>query len=148
VNCARSVVDLIMHYWPYSIDALCNLNKQGFLGSGQSSSPVRKMYVCCCDWGTSTKRHKQADLEKSFFGNSQGETVDLGAEQCMAFRSRYSFCPNLFHSGILVRNDATKDRLQQRLQGSLIMSGLVFLRQLLPDPCSQDPVREQGPRIQ
>jgi hypothetical protein len=22
VDCARSVVDLIMHYWPYSIDAL------------------------------------------------------------------------------------------------------------------------------
>jgi hypothetical protein len=43
------------------------------------------------------------------------------------------FCINLFHPGILVRNEATKLRLEQRLQGlqgSIIMSGLVFLHRL------------------
>ena len=33
-----------------------------------------------------TKYYKQADLEKSFFGNSRGETVEFGAEQCMSFQ--------------------------------------------------------------
>lgn len=56
---------------------------------------------------------------------------------------------NTFHIGILVRNDVVKDRLQKRLRGSLIMSGLTFLRQfVLSDLCPQDLVREQRPRIQ
>jgi len=40
-----------------------------------------------------------------------------------------SFRTNLSYSGILVRNDTVKDRLKQRLRGSVIMSSLAFLRQ-------------------
>ena len=29
-----------------------------------------------------TKCHKQADLEKSFFGDGRGEAVEFGADQC------------------------------------------------------------------
>ena len=73
------------------------------------------------------KFRKQVDLEASFFGNGQGETVEFGAEQCMEFHCDASFCTNLFHSGILVRNDAAKDRLERRLnKSSIVMSGLVF----------------------
>jgi hypothetical protein len=42
------------------------------------------------------------------------------------------FCTNPSHSGVIVRNEVTKARLQQKfkgLRGGLIMSGLVFLRQ-------------------
>ena len=39
------------------------------------------------------------------------------------------FYINPFHSGILVRDDAAKTKLEQRLQGSIIMLGLTFMRQ-------------------
>ena len=32
-----------------------------------------------------TNFHKQVDLEKSFFGNSQGKPIEFGADQCTAF---------------------------------------------------------------
>ena len=43
----------------------------------------------------------------------------------MTFRSVPKFPP-----GILVRNDAARDRLQQKLQNSIIMSGPTFSRQV------------------
>ena len=36
-----------------------------------------------------TKFRKQADFEKSFFGNGQGEAVDFGADQCTASNLRH-----------------------------------------------------------
>lgn len=35
-----------------------------------------------------------------------------------------------FHSGILVRNDIARDKLQQKLKNSIIMLGPMFSRQL------------------
>ena len=45
------------------------------------------MCVCNSDRLPETKYHKQADLENTFFGNNQGETVEFGAEQCMHISS-------------------------------------------------------------
>ena len=52
------------------------------MGSGRCSSPVKEMCVYNSDCPSETKYRKQADLENSFFGNSQGETIEFGAEQC------------------------------------------------------------------
>ena len=44
------------------------------------------------------------------------------------------FCTNPSHSGVIVRNETTKARLQQKfkgLRGGIVMSGLILLRQLL-----------------
>ena len=74
-----------------------------------------------------TKCCEQADLEMTFFGNSQGEAVEFGADQCTSFIYDILSYTNPFYLGILVRNDAVRDRLQQRLGSSIIMSGLTFL---------------------
>jgi len=76
-----------------------------------------------------TEFHKQIGFEGSLFGNGQGEIVEFGAGQCMMFLGDTLSCTNPFHPGILVRNDATKDRLQKRLESSLILSGLTFPHQ-------------------
>ena len=106
-----------------------DLNEQLLTGSGRSSSLAREMCVRCHGRLPWTNCHEQADLEKSFFGNGQGEAIEFGADQCTAFCCDVSFCTNPFHSGILVRNDTTKDKLRQRIGGSLIMSDLIFLHQ-------------------
>ena len=101
------------------------------MGSDQCSSPVREMCVCSHDRLPGIKYYKQIDLEKSFFGSGQGETMEFGADQCKHFISFVKF-----HSvptsppGILVRDDAVRDRLQQRVGNSIIMSVLKFLRWL------------------
>ena len=63
-------------------------------------------------------------------GTAKEKPLIWGRNNVWHFIQTPSFCPNFFHVGILVRNDAVKDRLQQRLQGSLIMLSLTFSSQL------------------
>ena len=52
---------------------------------------------------------------KAFFTGGQGEDIDLGAKQCMKFHSYTLFCTSdACYPGILVRNDATKARLEEK----------------------------------
>lgn len=70
---------------------------------------------------------------KAFFTGGQGEDIDLGAKQCIEFHFDTLFyvvdtcCP-----GILVRNDATKARLEEKfpvLGRNNFMLVLTFLSQ-------------------
>ena len=51
-----------------------------------------------------------------------------------------SLCIDPFHTGILVRDEAAKGKLQQRVKSSIIMLGLRSCVSPLPDPFPQDPV--------
>ena len=84
MNCARSVTELIMRYWPCSIDILKperaiidGFRPIFFVGQGD----VRLLL-----WpGYQGLNIIQADFEKSFFGSGQGEAVELAANQCAVF---------------------------------------------------------------
>jgi hypothetical protein len=65
------------------------------MGSDQCFSLAREMYVYVRDQLPGTKHRTQADLENSFFGSGQGETVDFGAEQCKNLAWDCLFCINL-----------------------------------------------------
>ncbi|KAF9647525.1 hypothetical protein BDM02DRAFT_3187952 [Thelephora ganbajun] len=88
VSCARSIIELITHYWPHSIDPL---------------KPERALI----DGARPTFYSDQGDVafEKSLFRTGGGGPVEFGAKQC-----------------ILVRNDITKEKLQERLGKSIIMT--------------------------
>jgi hypothetical protein len=61
----------------------------------------------------------QCDFEKSFFGDYDAGPVEFGADQCK--RTVSLFLTNPFMGlilGILVRDDATKTRLNERLGGN------------------------------
>jgi len=88
------------------------------------------MYVYGRDRFAGAKYHTQADLEESLFGGGQEEVVEFGADQCKHFVCDVYIRYQPFHSGILVRNDATRDRLQQRLRNSIVMSVLTSPRWL------------------
>ena len=49
-----------------------------------------------------------------------------------------SLCIDHFHAGILVRDEAAKGKLQQRVKSSIIMLGLRSRISCLPDPFPQD----------
>ena len=57
------------------------------MGSDRCFFPAKEMCVCGSNSPSETKYRRQADLENSFFGNSQGETIEFGAEQCKRISS-------------------------------------------------------------
>jgi len=69
-------------------------------------------------------------LRSCSLGAAEGKPSNLGRTNVRHSIREISFCANPPHSGILVRNDAARDRLQQRLGNSIIMSSLTFLCQL------------------
>lgn len=66
VNCARSVVDLILKFWPESIDALAPEH-----GKVAGAQPIF----------FGKRSSNILTVDGSLFG-SKGSTIDLGAEQC------------------------------------------------------------------
>lgn len=72
---------------------------------------------------------------QALFKNGQEENIDLGAKQCAVPHLWHLFCTSdTFYLGILVRNDVTKARLEERfptLGRNNFMSVLVLLLQLL-----------------
>jgi len=129
VNCARSVIELITLYWPCSIDALQperaivdgfpptffdgRENVRLLQWSGRQELNVVNRLI----W----KRHQLGMAEARL--SSSVRTI------VRHFVHNFLFCTNPFPSGILVRNDATKHRLEQRFRRNIIMSGPTFLRQ-------------------
>ena len=130
MNCAGTIVELITHYWPYSIDILEPeraiidgfrpiffagqenvrlLAWLGYQGLNVANRPISRGHSLV------TAREKPSSLVRVNVWHFIGDTP---------------FCTNPFYPGILVRNDATKVRLEERLEGSLIMSGLISLHQL------------------
>jgi hypothetical protein len=95
-----------------------------------------------------TKYHEQADWEKSFFGNNQGEPIEFGANQCTAFRlSFYSvptLCTQVYSCAMMLRRTGCRNGLETVSSCQFPRSSASCLLDLFP----QDPVREQGPRIQ
>ena len=131
VNCARSVVELIMRYWPHSIDAVKpeRASIDGcmpifFDGQGNVRLLLRLGY----------QRLSVANrpiLRLCSLGTAEGNLLNSERKNVWHPICDVSSYVNSSHSGILVRNDAAKDRLRQRLGDcSIIMSGLMSLRQL------------------
>ena len=129
MNCARSVIELITRYWPYSIDAL--RPEEAIVNGVRPIFFVGQENVCLLSQLNylRVKFRKQGNLDRSFLANRHGEPIEFGADQCTAFRLAILFCNNLSRSGILVRNDAAKERLKQRLGNNLIMSVFTSPRQ-------------------
>ena len=88
MDCARTIVELITHYWPYSIDIL--EPERAIIDGFRPVFYPSHENVCSLLLGQSgTKSYQQGDFERSFFGKGQGETVEFGAGQCMAPHQRY-----------------------------------------------------------
>jgi len=131
VECARSVIELIIRYWPYSIDALqperaiIDGVRPIFFPSQENvrflSFPVRQGLKVA-----NRPISRSRSLETTGGNPSNSGQTNVRHSVC-----DISFCTNPFYSGILVRNDAAKDKLQQRLGRSIIMLDLTFLCQLL-----------------
>ncbi|KAI6094857.1 hypothetical protein EDD16DRAFT_1502638 [Pisolithus croceorrhizus] len=71
VNCAHSVIELISHFWPNSIDHL-----QPEHGIIDGSKPVLFM-----GWGKDTTHYQQ------FFVGAPGSHIEFGAQQCILVRN-------------------------------------------------------------
>ncbi|KAI6137060.1 hypothetical protein F5141DRAFT_1209364 [Pisolithus sp. B1] len=71
VNCAHSVIELISHFWPNSIDHL-----QPEHGIIDGSKPVFFM-----GWGKDTTHYQQ------FFVGAPGSHIEFGAQQCILVRN-------------------------------------------------------------
>ena len=130
MNCARTVVELITHYWPYSIDILeperaiiDGFRPIFFAGQENVSSLSQLDYRGLNATNRSISRSRSSVM-------ARGKPSSLARVNVRHFIGDTPFCANLFYPGILVRNDTTKDMLQRRLEGSLIMLGLTFLRRL------------------
>ena len=130
MNCARSVIELIMCYWPYSIDALKperaivdGSRPIFFAGQGNVGLLPQLGYQALNFANRLTLRSRSSETVK-------GKPSILGQINVRHFVSEITSCANPSRLGILVRNDAARDRLQQRLKNSIIMSGPAFLRQL------------------
>ena len=128
MNCARSVIELIMRYWPYSIDAL---QPEEAVVNGVRPIFFSQENVCLLSRLNylGAKFRKQGCLDRAFLVNGQGKPIEFGADQCAVFPLACVFCNSLFHSGILVRNDAVKENLKRRLGNNLILSVLTSPRQ-------------------
>ncbi|KAI6165387.1 hypothetical protein EDD17DRAFT_225222 [Pisolithus thermaeus] len=71
VNCAHSVIELISHFWPNSIDHL-----QPEHGIVDGSKPVFFM-----GWGKDTTHYQE------FFFGAPGSHIEFGAQQCILVRN-------------------------------------------------------------
>lgn len=127
MNCARTIVELITHYWPYSIDVLEPERAiiDGFRPIFFAGQENVRLLVWLGYQGLNIA-NRLISRGRSLV-TARGRPSSLARVNVWYLASDTLFCTNLFYPGILVRNDATKDRLQQRLEGSLIMSGLGFL---------------------
>ena len=90
MNCARSVIELLVRFWPYSIDAL---QPEEAVVNGVRPIFVDDKNVCLISplnhFGTNFQ--KQGDLETTFLANDQGEAIEFGADQCKALRLTIPF---------------------------------------------------------
>ncbi|KAI5983593.1 hypothetical protein EDD15DRAFT_2487286 [Pisolithus albus] len=99
VNCAHSVIKLISHFWPNSIDYL-----QPEHGIVDGSKPV-----FLTGWGKDTAQYQQ------FFFGAPGSHIEFGAQQCRSIFSPSSAIPHMKFTGILVRNEKAKQKFQQQV---------------------------------
>lgn len=106
------------------------------------------MYVYCHDRFAEAKYSMQADLEESLFGGGQEEVVEFGADQCKHFVCDGLFCPNL--SDQVYSCAMTPQGIGFSSGSGTVLSCQFFRPRVgyLPNPSSQDPLREQGPRVQ
>ena len=85
MDCARSVIELLVRFWPYSIDAL---QPEEAVVNGVRPIFIEEKNVCLFSplnyFGTNFQ--KQGDLETTFLANDQGGAIEFGADQCTAFR--------------------------------------------------------------
>ena len=130
MNCARSVIELITRYWPYSIDILKperaivdGFRPIFFAGQGNVRFLSRLGY-----WGLNSAN--RPTLRSHSLEIVKGKPSISGRTNVQPLFYDIFLCTDTFHSGILVRNDAARDRLQQKLKNSIIMSDPTFLAQL------------------
>ncbi|KAG6831649.1 hypothetical protein H0H92_008726 [Tricholoma furcatifolium] len=88
VNCAQSIIDLISHFWPYSIDILAPEKgivdglKPVFLnGWGSESEDVS--YVCAL---TNCPSLLTEQFKEQFLFGASGSPIEFGAQQCIIVR--------------------------------------------------------------
>ena len=126
MNCARSIVELITRYWSYSIDALKPERAivdghwpMFFSGQGNVRLKPRSGYQ-------KLSVANRLILRSHYLEEIRGKSSNSGQTNVLYHVCHILFCADPSHSGILVRNDAAKDKLRQRLRNSIIMSGLML----------------------
>jgi hypothetical protein len=111
VNCARSVIELITHFWPNAIDILPE--EQGVIDG------IKPLFF------RGLERYEQFLSGERYFGISPHQTVFLRSPQGKLHRIRGTavyvsltsqvYCFNTCRPGILVRDEAAKAKLQAQV---------------------------------
>ena len=114
MNCARAVIELIMLYWPHSIDVLQpeRASVDGPRPIFFSSQSVIPPPVPC-----------QEHLERSFFVDDQGVPLEFGANQCNIILILFPLEVLLTgpNPGILVRDNDVRKALKEKWKAKCII---------------------------